>query len=1411
MLRRSYVSRVITHASKAKYAPYSSHSVINCFTACVLSAALITSSLPILPVVAFAAEDSIPSSSLVADAAAEASDAADNSSVDARSESDTALTSDTPASPTNVSASVQPSQPEPASSMALRSAVSEDWDDLGWDDDDEDDSDTPETPAPTPAPTTAVAAAVAALKKDGFSGYVPRPVEGKDTNLARMLEARLAELGHPGIRVRVKATGQTTPDPAQQGGIDVSEGAENGRIQYFFLSPDAKTSKTDISVLRNIQPVYELQKDGETAEYKPSRTTALPWDSARVQSFLEDLAAHAELPDMLTTGHAPDSLESLALPAALAGSKVTKLATVSWTSSNPQALKITTGFDSQYRPVVTATLTHGERATSVDVTATYKLFVSGYGQDVPVTVTKTYTVAVAAKSSDTAEAKKAELAAILERIQLKDFSSGEPLASRELAGDIQFSRPRDLNIDGKYYKLSYSSSDTGAIEISGYRGVSTPSLEGEAPRTAELTASLTHDGVTVSRSLGEFLTRSVSRAEIERAVAAMEAAKAAYPLALLGTNPDSSHVTEALTTFRAAVPTYGSDASVAPSITWARTQAEAGSGNIEPVDLPGFDSMSGSKWRAFRSSNEQVIASESLQVTRPAFDTVVRIESQLSYRAYESLARAYPENDQLQKLVNQLVSATVTVLGTRGSIDPDAEAVLTATVRVQGMTDPAQGTPHAETWVAPETISFKKSAAPTVWTLIAQALSNHGYSFDMTSGSPGSVTSPSGLTLSMFEQAGQWSYWSTLVNGEYAQGYPQNIAVSAGDRIELVYVSPLLNAQPTPDPQPTPQPSPDPDPTPHLDPSLHADWSGFGNGGSTVVERDGSPADEAEARWVSSLSNGVDMYTLVGDPVIVGDAIYCVTQTELIKLNRVSGQVMARTTTGAHNSYFARPFFAAGLIIIPSDGGVVSAFTADTLTRVWQSVVAPAPLVEGQELSYQAASGITLVGNTLVVPFMAGPSFDGSPSAAGALVGLDLADGHVLWTQANVRDESADSAGGYYWAGAAQSSEQLLIANDAGRVSLIESATGQVLASLKLPSSVRTAVIKGSEPDTFYVVGRSPAVLYKIERVANTLQLAGSVPFADFSTSTPAVVGNRIFVGGGMTGSRGALGVLAEIDAEHMSLIHRADLGAGEVKSTPLVVKHDGKLAVYVVTNMTPGTLFCYQPETHTVKPLYTPQGNHANYSTSSVIVDAEGNLYYSTDAGVLISLGRKLNTDEVHTHQPGSGEAETPQPGVGILPQPGDNTAQPSTPNTGDTLGHTPEVGDGSVAGKQLADSERDLAHNDKEQPQQEIPSTGPATRVTGRVAPGKRPLAAATTASDAKSTQADTAQANASVEKDTASLTEPSVSAPTTKASVAHTADQQKAGMPLALILALAGILGLACAGLWFLLLKRRQQREG
>ncbi len=612
------------------------------------------------------------------------------------------------------------------------------------------------------APSNPDAAKLAEAAKK-LSTWKPVLKYGADTNIVDMLKSKLQELGYPDVAPSLKSVWYGGSDPAQQGGI-----ADDGSVTYFFLTNADKTVFTDWSVLRQFQPTYTLTLGEESVEFTPSSNSMLPWNDAKVEAYLSDLLDSAELTASVKSGVAESSVKEETLPGTLY-SNGKKVASLTWTSSDESAAKVTSSYDSDYNTVYKVAYTHGSGDAAVQLNVSVQMFVSGYDNAPGTSVDRSYQVKVASKSDEDVAAEKAELEAALAQIDglvvaYDDTSKGVDLSAVE--SDFILPRAGKLIRDNNV-KLSYSSSDDSVLKINGYRVIVTPDIAG-GTNQATITATLTRDGVVATRDI-VVNVKPIDEAEIDAAVAFMQKVKDGYAASLLGNNASVDSVSQDLNPWSTAV--LQDDGTVSYSKKYE-------AGGLHTADLPGYDSMAGTNWRTFKSDNSSVVADETLRVTQPVADTLVTVQSSLTYEKYVALAEAHPENAKLQSLVNQPVSATYRIVGTTDHSDPQIS------VNFQLVGVDAKG--NDEVWSdGAQGIAFGSTADALIEQVLNACELIHTSSTSAYGYYLSDITSADGRTLGYDAATGK--YWQLFVNGKASEVGASSVTLNPGDSVVLYY------------------------------------------------------------------------------------------------------------------------------------------------------------------------------------------------------------------------------------------------------------------------------------------------------------------------------------------------------------------------------------------------------------------------------------------------------------------------------------------------------------------------------------------------------------------------------------------------------------------------------------------------
>lgn len=595
----------------------------------------------------------------------------------------------------------------------------------------------------------------------------------KGSNVNDLLKAQLEKLGFDDIDVKVSEGGVLfrSEDARATVGISDAQDDTNGAVTFFYMNPDEYTGY-NLDQLRSADVAFELSRAGEETEYyQPDKAVKVAWDEDKLQDLLDEAA------EQLVIGYASgDTAESVTQNLTLpykAGSN--KKFSVEWTSSDADALFVSGYGWGNYTGKV------ARASSDREVTLTAKVTVpSNVSDGVKVTGEATHVVTVKGDPEKVAADKKAlqekvDAAFIYNNIK---YSGTDAVANKDgLTDDLQMPRTSTLGVDGKYYKVEYSAS-TDDVTFNGYKGTVFRPEAGKSAVSTKLTCTVTDKNnaeVTATKTL-DFTVAPQDQADLDNELKLMEAAKAGYAEAILD-GQDAAGVTANMHAFQKAY--LDADGKLAWSYDKATTDA-AGSG-IVPVELEGYDDMSGQQWRLFKSSDTGVVSAENLLVTQPEYNTKVTITSRLSSEKYARYAERYPDNAAYAKLANQDVSATVTVLGTSGQVAPE----VTATCSVIGID--VDG--NQQTWTAAEPYTLKTGS--TAADLSEALFKKHGLTADYGMGTWGwylnSVTSPvdAGRTLGYDSQTG--AYWQLFINGKAASVGAGDYTLEAGDSVVWCY------------------------------------------------------------------------------------------------------------------------------------------------------------------------------------------------------------------------------------------------------------------------------------------------------------------------------------------------------------------------------------------------------------------------------------------------------------------------------------------------------------------------------------------------------------------------------------------------------------------------------------------------
>ena len=610
----------------------------------------------------------------------------------------------------------------------------------------------------------------AVVQKLSEKNVKPVPEYGNDANLNSVLEAKIAEMGFQGVTAKVDSVQFVSTSDKATVGVSAADDDTNGDITFFDMDPN-EYSGYNFDGLRTAKVSFTLSKNGETASYAPG-SVLIPWNEDMLQQRLDNVAQ--QLTIGYSNGDNADAVTGKVTLPYRAGSA--NKYEVTWESSSDQ-VKISGYGWSDYAGAVTRTASDRQ----VTLTATVKLLSNAGGDSTSVTGAHAFDITVKG-DPDKVAAEKAALQKKVDAGFTYDnvkYSGGNSVADKDgLSDDLQMPTTRTLDVDGKYYKIEYSAS-TDRISFNGYKGTVYQPQPGESAAATSITLTITDKSnpeITASKTL-DYQVKPLDQANVDAELALMEQAKAGYAAAILN-GQDAKAVTGNLHAFQKAY--LDADGSLAWS--YDRSTTDATAPGIVPVDLPGYDSMGTQGWRTFKSSNQAVVSHENLQVTQPEYNTKITITSSLSSQKYARYAERFPDNQTYAKLANQEVTATITVTGTSGIVNPR----VSATCSVIGVD--AQG--NQQTWAAAQ--SFTLANGATAADLSEELFRQTGLKADYNpNGSWGwalnTIASPfdKGLTLGWDSKTGK--YWQLFINGKASSVGAGGYVLEEGDSIQWAY------------------------------------------------------------------------------------------------------------------------------------------------------------------------------------------------------------------------------------------------------------------------------------------------------------------------------------------------------------------------------------------------------------------------------------------------------------------------------------------------------------------------------------------------------------------------------------------------------------------------------------------------
>ena len=526
-------------------------------------------------------------------------------------------------------------------------------------------------------------------------------------------------------------------------------------------------------------------------------------------------------------------------------------------------------------------------------------------------------------------------------------------------------------------------------------------------------------------------------------------------------------------------------------------------------------------------------------------------------------------------------------------------------------------------------------------------------------------------------------YWSSTINGAWeSDGINGNKIESDGFSYELSYISNDPNTKydngtgnyPT---------SPN---APHPDKATSSDTTSYVKSGGNASAVTSAPTSSSNAALAWKKNYGNNNYSEI---LTLGDSIYFASSllnpdwtaqpAVLHRLNAKTGEETTSLQLFSAIDSTCRPVYTDGVIVVPLANGRLQGISATEMKTLWVSNAIAAGDMNMSTVT--AANGMVFTGTT-----------SNWNATKGTFFGINAITGDCVWA-----NKSEDA--GYYWAGACKVGNVLVYGDNAGWLKAVEPATGKVVSQLKLSSAIRSTVISNEAGTTAYMTTNDGTLHVLSVAIDGSLSEQNVVLDSTkaLCTSTPTLFEGNLYVGGGVYGSKGYFSV---IDASTLQVKSTIEVPY-YVQSTPLVAKAvDGKTYAYFTCNgaetdenkipTNGGGAWVYCLETNTATKLFEATGDMANWCTKSIVMGADGTLYWTNDSGTLFALANAASSSNGND----SDSTQTPE-------KPGTNNQQnnkaPDSNPSEHALAATPiSAGDASAAAQApLSDAEA-LAENE-------------------------------------------------------------------------------------------------------------------
>ncbi|WP_135609487.1 PQQ-binding-like beta-propeller repeat protein [Methanococcoides sp. AM1] len=410
--------------------------------------------------------------------------------------------------------------------------------------------------------------------------------------------------------------------------------------------------------------------------------------------------------------------------------------------------------------------------------------------------------------------------------------------------------------------------------------------------------------------------------------------------------------------------------------------------------------------------------------------------------------------------------------------------------------------------------------------------------------------------------------------------------------------------------------------------SADTDWAQFqGDSDKNAFTAEDGPTSVSTS-WETYIGGGGWM-GVDSTPIVVGNYVYAMSSNG--NLSKVSDTGTAVTSgnwpvdlagSGFQNSVAATNGSAIFVVTTgySSATPTLYAIDADDGSTLWDETIGTS--------DYQCSCPILYDNGKLYFGTVKMSNLDATNDSDDGTYYCYDEDGTLEWSTSTTDNK------GYYWAGACSVGNYIVYGNDAGNVTLVEKADGDVADSFDISTvfsdnaEIRSTCVFDSTNKRIYFTSKS-GYCYFVGLDYNQFTQVYSFDTTDtassssmsYSTSTPAIDigGDVVYVCAGSFSSGGLFALNADDLSENWQ--HGSD-GA---QSSPVVSEDldSTKNVVYYTTNVAQGTCYAVRDDgsgsnDYTQKFAYTPTND--NYILQGVAISGS-QVFFGNDDGYLIGL----------------------------------------------------------------------------------------------------------------------------------------------------------------------------------------------